>query len=169
MFTTAKEKPHFNEYHVHRLLTPEINRLAFHVQIVLANVPLRGQHPVGKYVLAHSIPHLQPGAGSRSCPALSLPSILRNYTAAPTGMPAPGISASTPECQLPYLLPASATGYFSMAHGSNVWMYTELRDRPRSHPAAADLSSVSSLPPGALKAGCPFCPRLWSAVRTSPG
>lgn len=28
---------------------------------------------------------------------------------------------------------------------------------------------VSSLLPGALKAGCPFCPRLWSAVRTSPG
>lgn len=28
---------------------------------------------------------------------------------------------------------------------------------------------VSSLPPGALKAGCPFCPRLWPAVRASPG
>lgn len=168
MFTTAEGKTRFSESHVCGLLTSEINRQAFHVQIVLASVPFCvGSIP---WANAPCTQLLTPQASCQgSCPALSLPSVLRNHPAAPTGMPAPGISARAAEFPLPHLLPCSATGCFSTADGNSVWMHTELRDRPRSHRPANPQHRVSSLPPGGLGAGYPLCPRLWSAVRSPPG
>lgn len=65
MFPIAKDKTHFSESRVRGLFAAEANRPAFHVQIVLASVPLRGQQPAGRDPLARSIPHPKPAARSR--------------------------------------------------------------------------------------------------------
>lgn len=171
MFTIAKEKTHFSESHGYRLFTPEINRPTLQVQIVLASVPLGGQHPVGKYPLAN-IPHPKPAAGNRQqilpCPLPAFHS--------PKSSCGSNRDAHTWDLCWNNRMPPSTSpprlchGIFLQGRREQCvdvyWIKGPATIPPRRCRAQ---HRVSSLLPGGLKQGYPFCPRLRSAVWTPPG
>lgn len=134
MFTTAEERTHFSESHVYGMLSPEINRPAFHVQIVLASVPLSGQHPT---------PQERAADPALPSPCLPFSEIIPRLQ---EGCPQPGSLLQQQNATFLISSPALPRDISPRQTGTcSVWMYTELRDWPPSHRAAADLSTGLAL------------------------